>query len=68
LSLIQSIHKHCVKSKNKYIEVDQMGSPYASVDSAYLFVRDLSDKEAASFMSQEEQSSAKLNVWCVKDP
>ena len=45
-----------------------MGSAYSSVDALYLYVRDLSDKEAAAFMSQDEQTAAKLNIWCVKDP
>ena len=67
-ALIQAINKHCVKSKNKYIEVEQMGSAYSSVDALYLYVRDLSDKDASAFMSQDEQTAAKLNIWCVKDP
>jgi len=45
-----------------------MGSAYSSVDALYLYVRDLADKDAASYMSQDEQTAAKLNIWCIKDP
>jgi len=45
-----------------------MGSAYSSIDALYLYVRDLADKDAASYMSQDEQTAAKLNIWCIKDP
>jgi hypothetical protein len=45
-----------------------MGSSFSSVDSAYLYVRDLSDKDVGAFMAQDEVQSSKLNIWCVKDP
>lgn len=66
--LLSSINKHCVKAKNKYIEVDAMGSSYSSVDASYLYVKDMNDKDASAFVSHEDQTSAKLNVWSVKDP
>lgn len=67
-SLIQQMHKTCVKSKNKFIDVDSMGSSYSSVDASYLYVRDLSDKDAGGFVGAEEASSNKLNIWTVRDP
>jgi hypothetical protein len=44
-----------------------MCSSYSSVDAAYLYVRDLSEKEVGAFMAQDEAHSSKLNIWCVKD-
>ena len=45
-SIIQNINKHCVKSKNKLLEVDKMFSHYAGIDFAFLYAKDLSEKDA----------------------
>lgn len=45
-----------------------MGSSFSSVDASYLYVRDLSDKDAAGFVGAEEAQSNKLNIWMVRDP
>jgi len=45
-----------------------MGSSYSVVDSAYLYAKDLNDKEAGAFVSNDDQTASKLNVWSIKDP
>jgi hypothetical protein len=35
-----------VRATNKFITVDQMGSQYAGLESAFLYVKDLSEKDA----------------------
>ena len=67
-SLIQAINKNCIQVKNKFIEVDNMCSSFASVDASFLYVRDLSDKDVGTFLAQDENSSSKLNIWTVSDP
>jgi hypothetical protein len=40
------MNKHLIKAKNKFIEVDKMGSQYAGLDNAFLYVKDLSEKDS----------------------
>lgn len=62
------MHKICVKQKKHFIDVDSMGSSFSSIDSSFLYVRDLSDKDAGGFVTQEEVLCSKLNIWTVRDP
>ena len=67
-SLVQAMHKACAKQKKHFIDVDSMGSSFSSVDSSFLYVRDLSDKDTTGFVGQEEVLQSKLNIWTVSNP
>jgi len=45
-TLLQALNKHCIKSKNNLIEVDKMMSHYAGLDFAFLYAKDLNEKDA----------------------
>ena len=45
-SLISAVNKHIVRATNMLINVDKMGSQYSALDSAFLYVKDLSEKDA----------------------
>jgi hypothetical protein len=64
-SLIQTFNKHCVKSKNKCIEVDKMCSNYAGLDFAFLYAKDLSEKDAINSHVTSDDNLPKLNIWIV---
>lgn len=66
-SLIQSINKHCVRAKNKFIEVEKMGSLYSALDFEFLYVKDLTEKDALSSIVTSEDNLPKMNVWILQD-
>ncbi len=61
------MNKMCVKAVNKLIQVDSMGSSYSAIDSAFLYVRDLSDKDAALGGITSDESYPKMSVWTIQD-
>lgn len=67
-SIIQSLNKHCVRAKNKFIDVDRMGSHYSAIDFQFLYVKDLSEKDAAGTQVTSEDNLPRLNVWTLQDP
>ncbi len=66
-SLIQALNKHLVRSTNKFIEVDKMGSAYAALDSAFLYVKDLSEKDALTSMVTSDDNLPRMNVWILQE-
>lgn len=66
-SLMQAINKHVVRASNKLIEVDKMGSHFAALDSEFLYVKDLTEKDALNTIVTSDESLPKLNVWMLQD-
>lgn len=62
-SLVNVINKNLIRSSNKLIEVDKMGSSYAGLDSAFLYVKDLSEKDALNTMVTSDENLPRLNTW-----
>ena len=67
-SLIQSINKHCVRATNKLIEVDKMASQYSALDFEFLYVKDMSEKDAIHGIVTAEDNLPRLNVWMLQEP
>jgi hypothetical protein len=67
-SLISNINKHCVKATNKFIEVDKMCSQYSGLDFSFLYVKDMSEKDAMSTIVSSDDNLPRLNVWTLQDP
>jgi predicted AAA+ superfamily ATPase len=44
-SLLQAINKNCVHAKNKFIDVEKMGSQFSAIDFGFLYVKDPADKD-----------------------
>ena len=66
-SLLHALNKTCVRASNKIIEVDKMGSSYAALDSAFLYVKDLSEKDALNTMVSAEDNLPRMNVWVLQE-
>ena len=64
-SLIQSINKHCVRATNKLIEVDKMASQYSALDFEFLYVKDMSEKDAIHGIVTAEDNLPRLNIWML---
>ena len=47
--------------------MDELGSDYATFDSSYLYVRDLSDESETTAVASEETKS-RINVWLITEP
>lgn len=67
-SLISSINKHLVHASNMLIEVDKMGSQFAALDSAFLYVKDLAEKDALSSAVSSEDNLPRMNLWVLQEP
>ncbi len=61
------MNKICVKQHNKLIQVDEMGSSYSAIDSAFLYVKDLSDKDTVVGGVTSDENLPKMNVWMLQD-
>lgn len=44
-----------------------MGSHFAGLDSAFLYVKDLSEKDALNTMVTSDDNLPKMNVWVLSD-
>ena len=66
-SLINALNKNCVKSKNKFIEVEKMGSQYSGIDFEFLYVKDMNERDALQTMVTSDDNLARMNVWLVQD-
>jgi len=42
-----------------------MGSNYAALDSAFLYVKDLSEKDALASMVTSDDNLPRMNVWML---
>jgi hypothetical protein len=42
-----------------------MGSQYAGLDSAFLYVKDLTEKDALSTVVTSDENLPKMNVWIL---
>ena len=67
-SLIQSLNKHCVRGTNKLIEVDKMGSQFSALDFEFLYVKDMSEKDAIHGIVTAEDNLPRLNIWMLQEP
>ena len=65
-SLISAWNKHLVKSENQLIKVDKMFSPFAGLDSAFLYVKDLNEKDAININVTSKENLPKLNIWSLR--
>ena len=45
-SLVQAFNQNLIKSKNKCIEVEKMFSKFAGLDYAFLYAKDLNEKDS----------------------
>lgn len=51
-SLISAVNKHIIRTislqraNNRFIDIEKMGSQIAGLDSSFLYVKDLNDKDA----------------------
>ena len=52
---------------NKLIQVDEMGSSFSGIDSSFLYVKDLSDKDAGLGGITQDESYPKLSIWMLQD-
>lgn len=50
------------------IEVDKMGSQFAALDSSFLYVKDLAEKDALSSAVSSEDNLPRMNAWIVQEP
>lgn len=66
-SLITSINKHSVRATNMLIEVEKMGSQYSGLDSSFLYVKDLSEKDALNSIVTSEDNLPRMNVWILQE-
>ena len=66
-SLINALNKNCVKSKNKFIEVEKMGSQYSGIDFEFLYVKDMNERDALQTMVTSDDNLPRMNVWLVQD-
>lgn len=66
-SLITSVNKHSVRATNMLIEVEKMGSQYAGLDSSFLYVKDLSEKDALNSIVTSEDNLPRMNVWILQE-
>lgn len=44
-----------------------MGSHYAALDSAFLYVKDLSEKDALNTMVTSDDNLPRMNVWMLQE-
>ena len=66
-SLITAVNKHFVHATNMLIEVEKMGSQYSALDSAFLYVKDLSEKDALNSIVTSEDNLPRMNVWLLQE-
>ncbi|CDW77480.1 cytoplasmic dynein 1 light intermediate chain 2 [Stylonychia lemnae] len=66
-SLVSCINKHYVRATNKFIDVDKMGSQFAGLDSSFLYVKDLSEKDALNSMVSSEDNLPRMNCWILQE-
>lgn len=45
-----------------------MGSSYAALDSAYIYVKDLSEKDALNTIVNADENLPKINIWILSNP
>lgn len=48
--------------------MDELGSDYATFDSSFLYVRDLTDHDEAGVNTGTEETKSRINVWLVTEP
>lgn len=66
-SILQGLNKHFVRAINKFIDFDKMGSQYSGLDSAFLYIKDLSEKDALTQMVTADENLPRLNVWILQE-
>jgi predicted AAA+ superfamily ATPase len=64
-TLIHTLNKQFIKSTNKCIKVEDMCSNNAGLDYAFLYVKDLSEKDALTSLVTSEDNLPKLNTWLI---
>ena len=48
------------------IKVDKMFSPFAGLDSAFLYAKDLNEKDAININVTSKENLPKLNIWSLR--
>lgn len=66
-TLLREIDNKLVNSRNKKMQVEQMGSDYSALDFAFLYVKDLMDAETATEAVTTDHNLPKFNIWSVQD-
>jgi len=66
-SLLQAINKQCIRATNKFIDVDKMGSQYSGIDFGFLYVKDMSEKDALTTSVTSDDNLPRMNVWMLQD-
>ena len=66
-SLINAINKHCVRATNKFIEVEKMGSQYSGIDFEFLYVKDMSERDALQSLVTSDDNLPRMNMWVLQD-
>lgn len=66
-TLINGVNQKHVLGMNKAMPVDRMGSDFAALDYSFLYVKDLSDKDAASMQVNADDNAPALNIWKLQD-
>ena len=64
-ALVQTINRSLVKSHNKFIEVDKMGSAFSGIDNGFLYAKDLSEKDAINTKVTSDENLPKINIWSL---
>lgn len=59
-SLIRTMYKQCGKTQSKLIDVEDLGSSYPALDSAFVSVRDYSEGETADELTR-------INIWMLQE-
>lgn len=66
-SLIQSLNKNLIRASNRFIDVEKMSSQFSGLDSMFLYVKDLSEKDALNSLVTSDENLPRMNVWALQD-
>ncbi len=61
------MNKHYIKARNVLLEVDKMMSHFGGIDYAFLYAKDLNEKDAINTQVTSEENLPKINTWIVQD-
>jgi len=66
-SLVKALNKNFIKATNKLKSVDDMGSPYSALDSFFLYIKDLGDKDSIGSVVTSDDNLPKFHVWMMEE-
>lgn len=64
-SLVNAVNKKHVLGRNKTLPVEKMGSDFAALDFSFLYVKDLSDRDASMQAISAEDNLPQMHFWLV---